>query len=82
MQEQEEIEYKNSKILINIDFTSDRNDFLILLHQYLLEKTVQFYYIFQCVIIQSTRISIIKNKWHKQMEIAFIKALIPFQLFN
>ena len=70
LQEQGEIGDKNNKILINIDFTSDRNDFLILCASVTLgDSAVPLYF-------SMRNYPKHKNQYnHKKMEIAFIRAL-------
>ncbi len=70
LQEQGEIGNQNDKILINIDFTSDRDDFLILCASITLgDNAIPLYFSMRNYPRR-------KNQYdHKKMEIAFIKAL-------
>ena len=70
LHEQGEIGNKNNKIFINIDFTSDRNDFLILCASVTLGNSAVPLYFSMRNYPKS------KNQYnHKKMEIAFIRAL-------
>lgn len=70
LHEQGEIGDKNNKIFINIDFTSDRNDFLILCASVTLGNSAVPLYFSMRNYPKS------KNQYnHKKMEIAFIRAL-------